>query len=46
MKGVIVGFGNMGQTHLERYKKSKADIIAIVDIDEAKRKLAEAQRYW
>jgi len=41
MKGIIIGFGNMGQNHLERYKKLDTDIIAIIDNDEAKRKLAE-----
>ncbi len=41
MKGIILGFGNMGQNHFERYKKLDTDIIAIIDNDEAKRKIAE-----
>ncbi len=36
MKGVIVGFGNMGQTHFQRYLKLGADIAGVVEIDRAK----------
>lgn len=41
MKGLIIGFGNMGQNHYERYKKLNAEIVAIIDNDINKRQIAQ-----
>lgn len=40
MKGIIIGFGNMGRTHLERYRQLAVNIAAIVETDEAKKEQA------
>ncbi len=39
-KGIIIGFGNMGRNHFERYKKLGINIIAVVDIDDTALKVA------
>lgn len=40
MKGLIIGFGNMGQNHYERYKMLNTEIVAIIDNDLDKRQAA------
>jgi predicted dehydrogenase len=41
MKGLIIGFGNMGQTHLDRYQQLGASVVAVIDSDNLKRIAAE-----
>lgn len=41
-EGVIVGFGNMGQTHLERYNALGVP-VSVVETDTEKARLAESQ---
>lgn len=43
IEGLLIGFGNMGQTHLERYKTLGVP-ISIVETDEEKAKIARACR--
>ena len=31
LKGIIVGFGNMGQTHWQRYRELNVDIVAVIE---------------
>ncbi len=31
LKGIIIGFGNMGQTHWQRYRDLEVEIVAVVD---------------
>ena len=31
LKGIIIGFGNMGQTHWQRYRALEVEIVAVVD---------------
>ena len=31
LKGIIIGFGNMGQTHWQRYRDLDVEIVAVVD---------------
>lgn len=42
MKGIILGFGNMGQTHYDRYNKLDITIVAVIDVDPNKLKLAQS----
>ncbi|MBI4125703.1 MAG: Gfo/Idh/MocA family oxidoreductase [Deltaproteobacteria bacterium] len=43
MKGILIGFGNMGQTHWERYQHLGVGLLAVVEVDETKTKLAQAK---
>ena len=31
LKGIIVGFGNMGQTHWQRYRELNVEIVAVIE---------------
>lgn len=43
MKGIIIGFGNMGKTHLERYRQLGVNICAVIENDGIKRQQADSE---
>ena len=43
INGIIIGFGNMGQTHYERYSNLGVNIVAVIDNDKSKSDLARSK---